>query len=103
MRYIVKAYRQNKGSFKNKDGVDIHYDKIDLQCATKDQRPNAIDPVGEAWRETISINNDFSNVVVTNGLAVTSFNDLIGCEIKPFYNRWGKTETVSVVAVNAKF
>lgn len=104
MRYIVKAFKLNKGSSKDKKtGADFSWDKIDLLCEVKDDNPSAPQPVGENWREVISVKNDFNSVVISNGIKVENFVSLLGCEIKPFYNRWGKVESVSVISRDAKF
>ncbi len=104
MRYIVKSYKPNKGKSKDRaTGNEYSWDKVDFQCVTKDERPNAVEPVGELWREVLSVPNSFATVVITNGFPVTCFDDLRGCEVTPLYNRWGKVEALSVVAVNAKF
>lgn len=106
MRYIVKAYRPNKGVSKDKStGREFSWDKMDLQLAVRDDRPNVPTPVGEDWRETISIKNEINNnnVVIKSGFTVNSFDDLIGCEVLPLYDRWGKISSVQIISQNAKF
>ena len=104
MRYIVKAYRPNKGVSKDKTtGKEFSWDKMDLQLAVRDDRPNVPTPVGEDWRETISVKNDFNNVVIKSGRPVNNFDELIGCEVLPLYDRWGKISSVQILSQNAKF
>ena len=104
MRYIVKAYRPNKGVSKDKTtGKEFSWDKMDLQLAVRDDRPNVPTPVGEDWRETISVKNDFNNVVIKSGRPVNNFDELIGCEVLPLYDRWGKISSVQIISQNAKF
>ena len=104
MRYIVKAYRPNKGTSKDKTtGNEFSWDKMDLQLAVRDDRTNVPMPVGEDWRETISIKNDFNNVVIKCGRPVNNFDELLGCEVLPLYDRWGKISSVQIISQNAKF
>ena len=104
MRYICKSFKPNKGTSKDKQtGKEFSWDNINIQCEVVDDNPKAVQPVGENWREIISVKNDFNSVVITNGLKVDNFYGLLGCEIRPLYNRWGKVQNISIVAIDGKF
>lgn len=103
MKYVVVGVERSKGSFKSKDGQQIDFDNILLHCFTKDDNPNNRNELLEGNATAVlKVKNDFANRVALNGNPIKNFGELMGCEIKPYYNQYGNLDCVSVVTLDGQ-
>ena len=89
MKYVVVGVERSAGCFKD-NGRDVEYDNIYLHCFAIDTSavPKKVALVGNLT-EIIKMNNDFS-IVMKAGNPVDCFEDLLGCQVYPMYNKTNK-------------
>lgn len=101
MKYVVVGVERSKGSFKGRDNQQVDFDNILLHCFTKDDNPNNRNEVLEGnTTAVLKIKNDFEKRVALNGAPIKHFGELMGCEVKPYYNQYGTLDCISVVSID---
>ena len=102
MKYVVVGVERSKGDFEAKDSKEkIAYDNIMLHCFVQDDSPKQRTELLEGNRTAVlKVKNDFDQYVSLNGNPVKHFGELLGCEIKPYYNRYGSIDCISVVTID---
>ena len=104
MKYVVVGVENAKGSFKDqKTNQDISYDNILLHCFTEDDNPKKKTELLDGHATAVlKVKNDFNSVVVLNGAPVKGFVELMGCEVKPYFNQYGRLDCISVVSIDGE-
>ena len=104
MKYVVVGVERSKGSFDDRQTKEkIEYDNILLHCFVHDDSPKQRTELLDGHRTTIlKVKNDFASRVSLNDMPVKHFGELMGCEIKPYYDRFGGIDCISVVAIDGQ-
>lgn len=102
MKFVVVGVERSKGSFESRDTKEkVEYDNIMLHCSVEDDSPKQRTELLAGFRTTVlKVKNDFDNFVSLNGAPLKHFGELEGCEIKPYYNRFGSIDCISVVSID---
>ena len=91
MKYVVVGVARSQGEFKGRE-----YDNIMLHCLTDAEVLNG------HKTEILKVKNDFKSKVEANGNPVDKFTDLVGCEVKPYFDRFGGIELLKVVSIDGQ-
>lgn len=104
MKYVVVGVEHSKGEFEDRQTKEkIGYDNMLLHCFVHDDSPRQRTELLNGTRTAvIKVKNDFAMYVSLNGNAVKHFSELVGCEIKPFYNRFGNVDVISVITTDGQ-
>ena len=104
MRYVVVGIERSAGSFEDRQTKEkIQFDNILLHCFVDDDSPRQRTELLDGHRTAIlKVKNDFANRVSLNGISAKHFGELMGCEIKPFYDRYGNVDCISVISIDGQ-
>lgn len=101
-KYVVKGVENKTGEFKNDRNEAVAYDNMLLHCLVVNNSPIAkMNLLGGYKTDVIKIKNDFKNIVYSGEFPVTTFKDLVGCEIELYQDSDGKIECVAVTSIDA--
>ena len=104
MKYVVVGVERSNGSFEDRQTKKkIEYDNIFLHCFVNDDSPRQRTELLDGHcTMVLKVKNDFATMVSLNGIPAKNFGELMGCEIKPYYNRFGDIDCISVVSIDGQ-
>ena len=89
MKYVVVGVERSQGDYNGQK-----YDNIKLHCFTDSE-------IEEGHKtEILKVKNNFAERVELNGNNLKYFRELVGCEIKPFFDRFGGIECIRVMSTD---